>query len=103
MAIRVNFALSEQKIHQNISKKQNQNSLLLYLHHYLHRVLDNHVKNKCYEKESFCSVYDDRYIIRNLSFNLKYSCFKNYDDWPMVGACRGFNISAGLYHQRCFG
>jgi len=28
MAIRVNFALSEQKIHQNISKKQNQNSLL---------------------------------------------------------------------------
>ena len=30
MAIRVNFALSEQKIHQNISKKQNQNSLLDY-------------------------------------------------------------------------
>ncbi len=29
MAIRVNFALSEQKIHQNISKKQNQNSLLI--------------------------------------------------------------------------
>ena len=29
MAIRVNFALSEQKIHQNISKKQNQNSLLV--------------------------------------------------------------------------
>jgi hypothetical protein len=27
MAIRLNFALSEQKIHQNISKKQNQNSL----------------------------------------------------------------------------
>jgi len=32
MAIRVNFALSEQKTDQNISKKQNQNSLLiLYL------------------------------------------------------------------------
>ena len=30
MAIRVNFALSGQKIHQNISKKQNQNSLLDY-------------------------------------------------------------------------
>jgi hypothetical protein len=29
MAIRVKFALSEQKIHQNISKKQNQNSLLV--------------------------------------------------------------------------
>jgi len=28
MAIRVNFALSEQKTDQNISKKQNQNSLL---------------------------------------------------------------------------
>jgi len=28
MAIRVNFALSEQKADQNISKKQNQNSLL---------------------------------------------------------------------------
>jgi len=27
MAIRVNIALSEQKMHQNISKKQNQNSL----------------------------------------------------------------------------
>jgi len=27
MAIRGNFALSEQKMHQNISKKQNQNSL----------------------------------------------------------------------------
>jgi hypothetical protein len=30
MAIRVNFALSEQKIHQNIFKKQNQNSLLIH-------------------------------------------------------------------------
>jgi len=29
MAIRVNFALSEQKTDQNNSKKQNQNSLLL--------------------------------------------------------------------------
>jgi len=28
MAIRVNFDLSEQKTDQNISKKQNQNSLL---------------------------------------------------------------------------
>jgi len=28
MAIRVNIALSEQKTDQNISKKQNQNSLL---------------------------------------------------------------------------
>ena len=33
MAIRVNFALSEQKTDQNISKKQNQNSLLV--HHIL--------------------------------------------------------------------
>jgi len=30
MAIRVNFALSEQKTDQNISKKQNQNSLLKF-------------------------------------------------------------------------
>jgi len=30
MAIRVNFALSEQKTDQNISKKQNQNSLLYF-------------------------------------------------------------------------
>jgi len=32
MAIRVNFALSEQKTDQNISKKQNQNSLYLLSH-----------------------------------------------------------------------
>jgi len=31
MAIRVNFTLSEQKTDQNISKKQNQNSLLVSL------------------------------------------------------------------------
>jgi len=29
MAIRVNFALSEQKTDQNISKKQNQNNLII--------------------------------------------------------------------------
>gem|GEM_PF-6302391 len=31
MTIRVNFALSEQKTDQNISKKQNQNLLLIFL------------------------------------------------------------------------
>lgn len=34
MATRVIFALSEQKIHQNIFKKQNQNSLLVLVNIY---------------------------------------------------------------------